>query len=127
MERTIKILLVDDDELVLEMTNSILELHGYLSLPAREANKALRAFQESGFDLLLTDFNMPGKNGVELAVKCREINPTLPVMFLSGNIEDAREEAKRRGIEEDERTHFVRKPVEDWQKISLTIKNLAFP
>ncbi|MBI5138209.1 MAG: response regulator [Candidatus Vogelbacteria bacterium] len=43
-------------------------------------------------DLLLTDINMPGKNGIELARKAREMCPTLPIVFMSARLHDFQSE-----------------------------------
>ena len=61
---------------------------------------ALRADPE-GFQLLLTDFNMPGMSGLEVAKAALEINPHLPVAVASGYITDELQaEAKAAGVRE---------------------------
>ncbi len=78
-----KILVVDDNDLLCRLTCEILRHEGYRAVPARSAEEALRAFEESTFDLLVTDFRMPGMSGVELARAVRDRNPRVPIIVMS--------------------------------------------
>jgi len=80
------ILVVDDEPVVLNLTKLILETAGYPVLAANNGQQAL-AFFENGnhsIDLLLTDINMPAISGLELACRVSEIEPRLPVVFMTG-------------------------------------------
>ncbi len=78
-----KNLVVDDNDLLCGLTCEILRHEGYWALPARSADEALRAFEENEFDLLVTDFRMPGMSGVELARAVRDRNPRMPIIVMS--------------------------------------------
>jgi CheY-like chemotaxis protein len=66
----------------------------------REALSAVRA-NPGEFDLAVTDFNMPGMSGLEVASALREIRPDLPVVLASGYItEDLRQKAPTAGVRE---------------------------
>ncbi len=78
-----KILVVDDNEMLRRLTCDILREEGYRAVPAADAAEALRAFEEEEFDLLVTDFQMPGMNGVELARAVRDRNPHFPVIVMT--------------------------------------------
>jgi PAS domain S-box-containing protein len=79
------ILLVDDDDLVREVTASKLEEFGYKVLQASNGPSALLELeQENSLDLLILDFAMPGMNGAEVAHAARKRRPNLPLMFLTG-------------------------------------------
>jgi CheY-like chemotaxis protein len=48
----------------------------------------LEALSAERFDVLVTDYRMPGLSGLELARESRRIAPDLPVVLLSGNLDD---------------------------------------
>ncbi|HMV99299.1 MAG TPA: PAS domain S-box protein [Acidobacteriota bacterium] len=81
------ILLVEDDEAVHHMMSKVLEEYGYHVLQATSGAAALLVWERSvnPIHILLTDIVMPGgMNGIELAVKIREKNQDLKVIFTSG-------------------------------------------
>nr|WP_161781599.1 response regulator [Desulfohalovibrio reitneri] len=53
-------------------------------MPAEGADEALRRLEERSFDLVITDFDMPGKSGVQLAGDIGRRWPGLPVLLISG-------------------------------------------
>jgi PAS domain S-box-containing protein len=81
-----RVLLVDDDSLVLAGTTALFEELGFdtiaVAASAQEALDLLR--QSGGFDLLLTDYMMPGMSGVQLADKARRLYESLPIVLASG-------------------------------------------
>jgi CheY-like chemotaxis protein len=83
--RNLRVLVVDDDSLVLMNTAALLEDMGYVVTEADSAVEALALFNgESAFDLLITDQAMPGMVGTQLIEKARELVPDLPVILASG-------------------------------------------
>jgi signal transduction histidine kinase/HAMP domain-containing protein len=85
-----RILLVDDDDDLLEVTSEMLTTFGYRVLCARNSTEAIRII-ESGheFDLLFSDVVMPnGPNGVELAREAKRRNSEMKVLLTSGYAED---------------------------------------
>jgi PAS domain S-box-containing protein len=79
------ILLVDDDDLVREVTASRLEEFGYKVTQAGNGPSALLSFeQDPSFDLLVLDFAMPGMNGAEVARAARKRRPDVPLIFVTG-------------------------------------------
>jgi PAS domain S-box-containing protein len=84
--RSLRILLVDDDPLVLQGTAGMLEELGHATIQAVASGvEALAVLGHDGdFDLLLTDHMMPGMSGVQLADMARALHPTLPVLIASG-------------------------------------------
>jgi CheY-like chemotaxis protein len=79
-----RILLVDDDEMVRDMMELQLSSAGYLVSLARDGMEAVASYEAEGADLLLTDFSMPGMNGVKLIAKLQERQPNLPAILLTG-------------------------------------------
>jgi PAS domain S-box-containing protein len=80
-----RILLVDDEEPVRDVTRRILERLGYEVELASGAEQARRVVAVSGRpDLLVTDVIMPGESGAQLAESLLARSPGLPVLFISG-------------------------------------------
>jgi CheY-like chemotaxis protein len=82
-----RVLLVDDEELVRLSTAAMLVDLGYEVVEASSGEEALRLLQEAAPDLLLTDHLMPGMSGVELATAARTHIPALPTLIVSGYAE----------------------------------------
>lgn len=78
------ILVVDDDPAVIQIYKYILDFLGYQTVLFSDAPGAMEAFESTDFDLLLSDYNMPGINGFELVKKLMEIKPAIPVIVCSG-------------------------------------------
>jgi PAS domain S-box-containing protein len=97
------ILYIDDDEAHLFLIRRTLERWGYrvsAYLEQGEALDALRAGAEQ-FDLVITDFKMPGISGTEVAQAIRRIRRDLPVVMVSGYInEELRAQAAASGVRE---------------------------
>ncbi len=83
------ILLVDDDEQVRRLLVRVLRGSGYVVLPARGGEEALRlvASEAGGIDLLVTDVLMRPMGGFELAEKVSALRPGTRVLFISGDPE----------------------------------------
>jgi PAS domain S-box-containing protein len=77
--------LVDDDSAVLRVAGRMLEKLGYSVRLAAGAPDALAACREEPVDLLVTDVDMPGMSGLELAKQARDLYPALPVLFITGH------------------------------------------
>jgi CheY-like chemotaxis protein len=80
------ILVVDDDALQLETLRRGLKNKGYQVLEALSGEEALRRFARSNMgkiDLVLSDYLMPGMNGIELVKKIRQHYSSLPVILMT--------------------------------------------
>ncbi len=103
-----RILVIDDQPEVLRAHRLGLERLGYQPEAFAEAALALARFHESPdrFDLVLTDYNMPGLNGLEVARKVLACRARTPVLLISGFItEDLKLTAAKAGVRQ-----VVRKP-----------------
>lgn len=76
--------MVDDDAHVRLVSAKVLGRFGYQTETAADGAAAWEALQASGYDLLITDNNMPKLSGVELVKKVRSARMTLPVILASG-------------------------------------------
>ena len=79
-----RVLCVDDDYLVLMNTTMMLEELGHEVTEATSAAQALQRLGSGKFDLLVTDFAMPGMNGYELILEVERRHPGTPVLMVSG-------------------------------------------
>ena len=77
------ILVTDDDETCRESIQRVLEREGYDVETAPDADSALEALHARSFDLLVCDYRMPRKTGLELLEELRRQYPQLPVLMIS--------------------------------------------
>jgi two-component system, cell cycle sensor histidine kinase and response regulator CckA len=87
------VLVVEDDDLVRDLTRRLLEPAGYRVLSTSAAAEALDRLRADGerIDLLLTDVVMPGMRGPELAREGAKLRPELRTLFMSGFAEETLE------------------------------------
>ncbi|MDB6057062.1 MAG: DNA-binding response regulator [Verrucomicrobiales bacterium] len=78
------ILLVDDDVGLLELNEEVLSASGYQVTTAADGALAWEALQGFGFDLLITDNNMPNTTGLELLEKMFDAGIATPVIMATG-------------------------------------------
>ena len=81
-----KIIVFDDEDMILDLIVRFLEKAGYSVLPFRDVFQGLRYFREnhSSVDLVITDMTMPDMPGDELAAEIKQINSSVPVMLSTG-------------------------------------------
>jgi len=112
-----KVLVVDDEPVVLKFVAKVLEMRGLSVVCASCADEALKLIA-SGLDvpLMITDVVMPGKNGYQLAAEVTRLKPDMQVLFISGYTAD---KDFRRGLMNDE-LNFLAKPFTPaalWEKV----------
>ena len=78
-----KILLAEDEEILLHVIKLYLELEGYSLTTVVNGNDALLEAKKNGFDLLILDVMMPGINGFDVCKEFRKSNTETPVLFLT--------------------------------------------
>ena len=115
------VMYVDDDEALIFLVRRVLRRRGYEVTTFSDPREAVHALREQphGFDLLVTDYNMPGYSGVQVLNDARAIRPDLPVALASGyvttEIEQAALEAGARAL--------VHKP-NDVEELCETVQRL---
>ena len=117
MTSSYTILLVDDDAWSLCLLENIVSQQGHLTiLKAENGFAALEIMSQETVDILVTDFMMPGKDGITLMRECFAINPGLVVVIQSAASELATAvDAMKCGAFD-----FITKPI-DPKRLSLTI------
>ncbi len=114
-----RILLVEDDDSLREVLGSILENEGFEVHPSANVDAAEAALKAGHFSLVLSDFRLPHRDGLDLLHVVRELHPNLPFLLMTafGSIEIATE-AMKLGAND-----FICKPFEP-QTICKTVKEV---
>ena len=96
-----RILYVDDDEALVFLVTRLLERRGFQVSGYTNQTEALAALRagSAGFDLVVSDYNMPGMSGLDVAREVRSIRADLPVVIASGFVdEELRAQAAVAGV-----------------------------
>ncbi len=97
------ILLIDDDEAILDCMSEYLTCVGCVQrvVTANSGSLAIDRYGNHGpFDAIISDFEMPGMNGVEAYVALRQLHRNLPPLIMfTGNILEARRSISKAGVE----------------------------
>ncbi len=114
------IVIVDDEELITSNLRMLLRLEGYHTPNIFNSPlEALEYLQNNRVDLVLSDFYMPGLNGIELLKKARESNPHSTLILLTGY---ADKESAIRAINEIGLYRYIEKPWDN-DDLMLCIRN----
>ncbi|MDD3730910.1 MAG: response regulator [candidate division Zixibacteria bacterium] len=103
-----RIIVVDDEEIVLSLIRDTFEEEGYAIKTASNGEEALKLTFDETFDLLITDIRMPGMDGIELVRRVREKQPDIGVIFMTGyaNLNSAKNAIKQGAFD------YIMKPFE---------------
>ena len=82
-----RVLLIDDNRNGLLARKSVLTGEGYAVTATDTPAEALELFRTESFDLVVTDYRMPGMNGAELIREFRELRPDVPIVLVSGMVD----------------------------------------
>ena len=80
----LRVLVVDDDPLVLRLLQQILKAQGCLTSTAMNADEALAHLEKKTFDLVLSDIRMPGRSGLDLLREVQTRQLRTPVVLITG-------------------------------------------
>jgi DNA-binding NtrC family response regulator len=111
------ILIVDDDSLVCDSLKEMLTFDGYAVDTALSAPAALSKVKEDGYNLILSDIQMPGMNGLDLLKEIKGLNADALVVFITGHghIDGAIEAIKLGAYD------YITKPIDDL-RLRVTIQ-----
>ncbi len=81
------ILVVDDEEAIADLVRSFLESSGYRVTTYSDGEEALASLGSNpgSFDLVITDYNMPKKTGIQLAAEISKLKSEIPIILMSGD------------------------------------------
>jgi two-component system, OmpR family, phosphate regulon response regulator OmpR len=115
------ILVVDDDKTCRDSIQRVLEREGHRVETAENADAALQRLRAQHFDLLVCDYRMPGKTGIDLLIELRLENSTVPVLMISAYADASVHEAFERlgGLE------VLRKPIRRRDLVSQAARVLG--
>jgi len=126
VEKSLKILVVDDDEDAADSLAELFEMEGHDVLVAYSGDDAIKAYTEQDFDISFMDIMMPGKNGVESFFEIRRIKPSAKVFMMTGySVEQLVQQAIDQGLLQS--TQFRIKPTELGWKFVNDIQQLFLP
>ncbi len=83
MKAKIRVLLVEDDPNLGNLLSEYLNAKGYAVKLMTDGEKGFNEFKRSTYDFLILDVMMPKKDGFTLAKEIRELNPKIPILFLT--------------------------------------------
>jgi CheY-like chemotaxis protein len=115
-----RVLVVDDERHVRFMLCDLLAHWGCQADAVTNAAEGLERLEPGAYDVLLTDFGMPGMNGVELVERARERDATLRVIMLTASGADLDPAARRLGFT------LLRKPL-DLGRLRTALVDHALP
>ena len=87
-ESTKRILLAEDDRSLSRSMDTWLTLEGFQVVTVFNGEEALNKLTSQNYDLLITDIAMPRLNGVELISRIRQLHRRLPILVVSGNLNE---------------------------------------
>ena len=120
---TKRILVVDDDEMVLMALDELLKPEGYEVQTVASGTEALQKLDEGAYDLIMTDVIMPEMDGFELCKRIREKEKyrEIPVVFLTAK---NRDEDRVRGLEAGANL-FLSKPISPDKLLGIVSSTLG--
>ena len=101
------LLLVDDDPQSLQLMEVSLRKAGFATSTAADGKAALARLQAARPSLVIADDDMPGMDGLEFLRRCRECQPSMIRLMLSGSLHD---EHIEQALQEDLLLRFIPKP-----------------
>lgn len=84
MDNAKKVLVVDDEQLILKIIADILTKEGYEVVAANNCEKAIELLKITTFDVVISDIKMPKKSGIDLLEEIRNKDPHIPVILMTG-------------------------------------------
>ena len=87
-KQIMRVLHVDDDLVFLKTAKSCLEMHGQFEIDAASSvEDALKKLEESEYDAIISDYQMPGRDGLEFLKELRDQETISPSLFSPGKAE----------------------------------------
>lgn len=84
VERTIRVLAIDDEAVILDLIAAMCLSMGYQVKTATSGQEGVNLARKEPYDIILTDLAMPDMNGYEVARQLRQINPEIPIILVTG-------------------------------------------
>lgn len=115
-----KVLIGEDSSVIQNLTKKILEFQNFSISSAKNGKEVLKALNQSNFDIILLDINMPQMDGMTCAQEIRKMPGTkalIPIIAITGNAKNySDQDFKEAGINE-----YLQKPL-DFDKLVEVVK-----
>ncbi|MFM5904810.1 MAG: MtrAB system response regulator MtrA [Micrococcales bacterium] len=114
-----KILIVEDEDELRELLSLMLPLHGYQVVTCADGTSAFQVFKEANPDLILLDWQLPGKSGIEVCREIREVSGVPIIMVTARTDSEDLETGLKAGADD-----YVEKPFDEKKllvRISATL------
>jgi CheY-like chemotaxis protein len=82
------LLCIDDNETALKIRKMVLEMAGHSVVTAIDAESAMQVFTTTRVDMVISDHLLQGKTGTELAAEMRRLKPRIPIVIMSGVVQE---------------------------------------
>ncbi len=107
-EHYVKILFIDDEEIIHQTVGDFLKKWGYTIINARTGNEAVEMFKKTEVDLVVSDIRLPDISGIDVLQKIKEESPDTEVILMTGHAQvDTAVKALRLGA-----TDYILKPID---------------
>jgi DNA-binding response OmpR family regulator len=117
--KNVRILLVDDESLILWTLENVLSQQGYEVCPAASGEEALQCISKKYMDLLIIDMEMPGMNGLEVLSQIKQCYPPKKCIILTAvDSEELIEVAREAGVND-----FIFKPFQ-FNEVTYRVKKV---
>ena len=93
-----RILIIDDEEVVRMAIRKMMELAGYEIAEASDGEEGVRLYRQAPADLIITDIQMPRKNGVKVIQELRHDFPEVKIIAVTGHAPEALSVARQLGV-----------------------------
>lgn len=114
------ILLVDDDNIILKVIYTAFKKSNISCKACYNPATAIEEFSKDTYDIVITDFQMPRINGIEVLKQVRKVNPDVPVIMICGFVNEyIKKQATNSGV-----TTYFEKPI-DIDKLIKKCKELV--
>ena len=119
-----KVLIVDDEDALADLIKEMVERVGNCRVKtAANGEEGYEVFLQFKPDIILTDIQMPGKNGLEMVRDIRTHNPSIRVIYMSGDL------SRFRSLLEDEKkkylASFITKPFSRFELVGLLSETMG--
>ena len=112
-----KIIVIDDEESICKLFKTLLTRSNYYVETFTESEKALQRFDEFSFDIVITDLQMPGTTGWDVAQHVKDNNPEIPVILITAALTEYDEYLRELGID-----YIIPKPMRIHQVLEVIEK-----
>lgn len=118
-----KILIIDDERILLETLEQIFKLNGYEPLPAKDAKSAYKVLKTTMVDLIICDIGLPDISGQEILkeVKSNEKTKDIPVIMLSAYTDPS----ERATALSNQAAMYLTKPISNYTLLDIVGKMFA--